>query len=109
MATDVDSIVKAILSEGAKQGGNTWDAIRKSAPLYVKAYAQNLADIAEGVAAEQISKKDAKMYVKNAKLLLVMGIANTSEIVLHSVQVFVDGVISILKGVINAKLPIPIL
>ncbi|MER8652906.1 MULTISPECIES: hypothetical protein [unclassified Mesorhizobium] len=102
-------LAKQILAQAAATGGETWGKIQKSAPLYVKSYAQSLVDIAAGVVAGEITKKDAKMYVQNAHLLLVMGIANTSHIILAQVQKFIDGVIATLKSAINAALPIAIL
>jgi hypothetical protein len=106
---NVSDLAKQILAQAASIGGETWGKIQQSAPLYVKSYVQSLADIAEGVVAGEITKKDAKMYVQNARLLLVMGIANTSHIILAQVQQFMDGVIATLKGAINAALPIAIL
>jgi len=106
---DVGALTGQILQQAATIGGETWDKIQKSTPLYAKAYVQSLADIAEGVVGGEITKKDAKMYVQNARLLLVMGIANTSHIVLSQVQKFMDGVIASLKTAINAALPIALL
>lgn len=103
------AIANQILAEAIKVGGATWTKIEKAAPLYVRGYAQSLIDIAEGVAAGEISKADAKMFVANAKLLLIMGIANTSHIILAQVQRFMDGVIKTLKTAINASLPVAIL
>jgi hypothetical protein len=109
MPIDVNGIWQQILASAATQGGTTWDSIKKSAPLYTKGYAQNLADIASGLAAGEITKADADMYVKNANLLLVMGVANTSHIVFDAVQKFFDSVIAISKTSINAALPVAIL
>lgn len=108
-AIDVNGIAAKILQEANNVGGDTWTRIRKSAPLYVRGYAQALADIAEGVKEGGISPDDRQMYVDNAELLLVQGIANTSQIVLVEVQKFIDGVLSLAKGFINSKLPVPIL
>lgn len=105
----VSDLAKQILSQAATIGGETWDKIKQSAPLYVKSYVQSLTDIAKGVVAGDITKKDAKMYVANARLLLIMGIANTSHIIFAQVQKFMDSVIATLKGAINAALPIAIL
>jgi hypothetical protein len=109
MAVNVASIANQILAEAAKLGGDTWTKIQKSAPLYIKGYAQSLADIATGVFKGEITKEDSIMYAKNATLMLVMGIANTSHIVLVQVQAFFDTVLSILKTAINAALPVPVL
>jgi hypothetical protein len=49
------------------------------------------------------------MYVKNARLLLIMGIANTAQIVMAQVQAFIDSVLKAVKGAINGMLPFPIL
>ena len=109
MAANVTSIANQILAEATKLGGDTWAKIQKSAPLYIKGYAQSLADIATGVLKGEITKKDSKMYAQNATLMLVMGIANTSHIVLVQVQAFFDTVLGILRTAINAALPVPVL
>ena len=106
---DAAGLANLILTEAIKTGGSTWTKIQKSAPLYVRGYARTLIDIAEGVAAGEITKKDAAMYVTNAGLLLVMGIANTSQIVLTQVQSFMDAVLAALKTAINGALPVAIL
>jgi hypothetical protein len=106
---DPGTIAKQILTAATNQGGATWASIQKAAPIYIRGYAQNLVDIATGVVANEISPADAKMYVENAQLLLVMGIANTSEIVLSAVQAFIDSVIGIVKDSINKALPVAIL
>jgi hypothetical protein len=102
-------IADVIIGEAVKIGGGTWTKIQKAAPLYIRGYAQTLANIAAGVARGEISKKDAAMYVRNARLLLVMGIANTSHIVLVQVQTFIDNVIKAVKASINGMLPVAIL
>jgi|SRR5713101_6948310 len=106
---DVSGIASQILKQASKLGGDTWTRIQKSAPIYVRGYAQALADIAEGVKKGEISESDGKMYAENAELLLVQGIANTSQIVLVEVQRLFASVLSVLKSSINAKLPVPIL
>lgn len=104
-----EAIASQILAEAIKVGGATWTKIEKTAPLYVRGYARSLEDIAAGVVSGEISKADARMFVANAKLLLVMGIANTSQIILAQVQSFMNGVIKTLKTAINASLPVAIL
>jgi hypothetical protein len=106
---DVDAIAKQIITAAVNQGGATWTAIQKAAPIYIKGYAQNLIDISAGVAAHEISPSEAKMYVQNAHLLLVMGIAHTTQIMLSAVQSFIDSVIGIVKSSINKALPVAIL
>ena len=49
------------------------------------------------------------MYVRNAHLLLVMGIANTTQIVMVQVQAFIDSVLKVVKASINGALPVAIL
>ena len=105
----VSELVDQILAQAAAVGGETWVKIRKSAPLYVKGYVQSLVDISDGVANDEMTKKDGKMYAQNARLLLDMGIANTSHIILIQVQKFMDGVIAALKATINGALRVPIL
>ena len=105
----LSGIGDVIIGEAVKIGGGTWTNIQKAAPLYIRGYAQTLANIAAGVARDEISKKDAAMYVRNARLLLVMGIANTSHIVLVQVQTFIDNVIKAVKASINGMLPVAIL
>lgn len=107
--SDASAIAKDILSRAIGVGGDTWGKIEKSAPLYINSYAQGLVDIAAGVSAGEISEADAKMYVANARLLLAMGIANTSEIVLSEAQQFMDDVLAALTQAINAALPVPLL
>jgi hypothetical protein len=103
------AIADQIIGQAIQTGGATWMKIQKAAPLYIRGYAQTLAEIAKGVAKGEISKADAKMYVRNAHLLLVMGIANTAQVVLVQVQTFIDGVLKTLKTSINATLPFPLL
>lgn len=105
----VESIATQILQEAARIGGQTWTSIKNAAPLYARGYAQSLVDIASGVASGDITKKDGEMYTRNALLILVQGIANVAQTILHAVQTLLNKVISILKGAINAALPIPIL
>jgi hypothetical protein len=109
MPVNVGAIANQILAEATNLGGDTWNKIQKATPLYVKGYVQSLADIAAGVSKGEITKSDAKMFVKNATLMLVMGIANTSHIVLVEVQTFINAVLGILKTAINAALPVPVL
>ena len=106
---DVTGIGYVIIQEAIRRAGGTWDSIRKAAPLYMRAYAQTLADIAAGVVRGEITKKDAAMYVRNARLLLIMGIANTTQTVLVQVQAFIDSVLKAVKASINGALPIAIL
>lgn len=108
----VDAIADEILAAAIGIGGETWQKVKKSAPIFVKAYAQSLVDIAAGVAqgpVTGISKADGKIFADNAKLLLVMGIANTNQILFAQVQKFINQVISIAKSAVNARLPIAIL
>jgi hypothetical protein len=110
MATiDVNGIAKQIILEAEKLGGDTWTRVQKAAPLYFRGYAQGLADIADGVRKGEITEEEAKIYAKNAQILLVQGITNTAQILLHQVQVFVDKILGVLKGAINSKLPVPLL
>src|SRR3981189_721227 len=111
MTTSVDakSIASQIISTATNQAGATWASIQKAAPSYIRGYAQNLADIAVGVEKGEITASDARMYAENAQLLLVMGIANTSQIVLSQVQALIDNVLNILKTSINAALPVKLL
>ena len=106
---DVNGIVKLIIDEAISTGGDTWNRIKKSMPLYTRGYAQNLADIAEGVASGEISAWDGAMYTQNAELILIMAVANTAQVIYFKVQQFINKVLSILKGAINSKLPVPLL
>lgn len=106
---DIPGIVNQFIVQATATGGDTWTRIQKSTPLYAHAYAQNLADIAQGVAKGEITPQDAKMYTQNAQLILVQSIANTSHIVLFEVQSFIDGVLGIIKTAINSRLPVPLL
>jgi hypothetical protein len=108
-AVDVTGIGNLIIQEAIRRAGATWISIQKAAPLYIKGYAQALADIAAGVVRKDITKKDAAMYVRNARLLLVMGIANTTQTVLVQVQTFMDNVLKAVKTSINGALPVAIL
>ncbi|MCW1992935.1 hypothetical protein ABIE85_008820 [Bradyrhizobium diazoefficiens] len=109
MATDVNSIIKQILDAASQRGGETWDKIKSGAPLYTKAYAQSLADIAEAVASGDMSVADGEAHAQTARLLLIQGFAFSSQVVLYEVQKFIDGVIQTLKDAINSKLPIALL
>ncbi len=104
-----DDIAKLILARAATVPGDTWDKIKRASKLYTTGYAQNLVDIAKGVADGDITPEEGKMNAQNAELLLAMGIANTEQITLVEVQQFFNDVIAILKTAINGKLPIPIL
>lgn len=104
-----DAIADLIINQAISAGGPIWKKIQKAAPLYIRGYAQTLANIAAGVARSEITKKDAPMYIRNAHLLLVMGIANTSQIVLIQVQTFFDNLIGALRASINGMLPIAII
>lgn len=109
MAINVGALGNTIINEAIRRGGGIWTKIQSGAPLYIRGFAQTLAGIAAGVAKGEISKKDAAMYVRNARLLLVMGIANTSPVVLIEVQAFIDGVLNAVRASINGALPIAIL
>jgi hypothetical protein len=105
----VEQIVAELLAKAAEIGGGTWNQIQKSAPIFVRGYARSLVDIARGVANGQITKSDGKMYEKNARLILVMGIANTAQVLFSAVQNLINAVINTLKTSINTRLPFPIL
>lgn len=109
MAINVGALGNTIINEAIRRGGGIWTKIQSGAPLYIRGFAQTLASIAAGVAKGDISKKDAAMYVRNARLLLIMGIANTSHVVLIEVQAFIDGVLNAVRASINGALPIAIL
>ncbi|WP_274630186.1 hypothetical protein [Arvimicrobium flavum] len=109
MKIDVNAIAAAILAEGAKTGGTIWEKVKKAAPLYVNGYASALADIATGVHKGEITKSDARMYLKDAQLLLAMGIAHTCQITLFQAQRFFNSVIAIVKTAVNTALPVPLL
>jgi hypothetical protein len=109
MPINVGVLGNTIINEAIRRGGSTWTKIQSAAPLYIRGFAQTLASIAAGVVKGEISKKDAAMYVRNARLLLIMGIANTSHVVLIEVQAFIDGAINAARASINAALPIAIL
>jgi hypothetical protein len=104
-----DDIGKQILAQAAAVPGDTWDKIKQASKLYVNGYAQNLVDIAQGVADGDITIDEAKTNAINAQLLLAMGVANTSEITLNAVQQFFNDVVGILKSAINSRLPVAIL
>ena len=106
---DLASIANQIISQATTIGGETWTKIQKSSPLYIRGFSQNLLDIAAGVLADEITKADAKLYLQNARLLLVQGIANTAQIMLVQVQKFIDSVLNIVKGAINTSLKVAIL
>ncbi|MHC4048970.1 hypothetical protein [Bradyrhizobium sp. 25ACV] len=109
MATDVNSIIQQILDAASLRGGETWDKIKSGAPLYTKAYAQSLVDIAEAVASGDMSVTDGEAHAQTARLLLIQGFAFSSQVVLYEVQKFIDSVIQTLKDAINSKLPIALL
>jgi hypothetical protein len=109
ITADLASIANQIIAQATTIGGETWTKIQKSAPLYIRGYSQNLLDIAAGVLANEITKADAKLYLQNARLLLVQGIANTAQIMLVQVQKFIDSVLNIVKGAINTSLKVAIL
>lgn len=109
MAVDINPIVKQILDTAADKGGEAWNKVQKGAPLYVKGYAQSLADIAEAVVSGDMTVEEGKSHAHTAELLLVQGLAFTSQVVLFEIQAFIDGVLATLKGAINAKLPVAIL
>jgi hypothetical protein len=102
-------IAKEILAGAAGKGGKVWVQIEKSTTFHVRAYSTLLVDVAAGVAAGDITKKEGKMLVENGRFLLFMGIANTTHVLLTEVQSFLNSVLSALKGAINARLPIPLL
>jgi hypothetical protein len=108
MATAGD-IGKLILAKAAQVPGDTWSKIEQATKLYINGYSQNLLDIAQGVVDGDITPDEGKLNATNAQLLLEMGIANTTEIVLNEVQQFINNVIGILKTAINSKLPVAIL
>ncbi|MBL8583653.1 MAG: hypothetical protein JNL61_15705 [Rhizobiaceae bacterium] len=108
----LDAVAREILNAAAEIGGETWVKIRKSAPIFVRAYAQSLLDIAAGVALgpkDGISKSDAKIFIQNARLLLIMGIANTNQILLVQAQKFIDRAIAAARAAVNKALPISLL
>jgi hypothetical protein len=100
-ANTAAGIGSLITQEAVRRGGSTWNSIQQAAPLYIRGYAQTLVEIAKGVARGEISNAKAKMYVRNAHLLLVMGIANVAQIVLVQVQA--------VRTSINGMLPIAVL
>ena len=106
---NVAALGNVIINEAIGRGGSTWTKIQSAAPLYIRGFAQTLASIAAGVAKGEISKKDAAMYVRNARLLLIMGIANTCQVVLIEVQTFIENVLNAVRASINGALPIAIL
>jgi len=106
---NVAALGNTIINEAISRGSSIWPKIQSAAPLYIRGFAQTLASIAAGVAKGEITKKDAAMYVRNARLLLVMGVANTCQVVLVEVQGFMDSVLNALRASINAALPIAIL
>ncbi|MDQ2632309.1 MAG: hypothetical protein M3Y78_01070 [Pseudomonadota bacterium] len=108
-AFDATGIGKLIIDEAIRRAGIVWENIRKAAPIYIRGFAQTLADVAAGVVKGEITKKDAAMFVRNARLLLIMGIANTTQTVLVQVQAFMDSVLKAVKSSINGALPIAIL
>jgi hypothetical protein len=108
-AIDVTKIGNLIIQEAIRRAGSTWESIKKAAPLFIKGYAQTLADIAAGVVRKDITRKDAAMYLRKARLLLVMGIANTTQIVLVQVQTFMVNVLKAVRTSINGALPVAIL
>lgn len=95
------SIAAAIVEAAASIGGDTWGQIRKSAPIFIRGYAQAIADIAAGVSRGDFSKHEARMYEQNARLLLVMGIANTNHILLFQAQRVIDEALKIVRTAIN--------
>ncbi len=106
---DVSSIAQKIIAEATKDAGAAWNKIKKTAPIFINGYAQNLADIASGVASGDIQQSDGKIYAQNARLMLDMGIAHTSQTTLSEIQTLMDNVLNTLKGSINAALPFAIL
>lgn len=104
-----NDIAADLISAAINISGDTWIRIQQSAPLYFKAYAQSLLDIAEGLHQGEISEADAKMYAETSRLVLVMAIANTSHIIFAKVQQFIDAVIDVARDAINSRLPVPIL
>lgn len=109
MDVDVDAIVKQILNAAAASGDHVWQGMKHGAPLYVKAYAQTIADIAKAVADGEMTKEQGEDHAQTAQLLLVQGIAFTSQVILSEAQKFIDGIIDTLKSAINAKLPVAVL
>lgn len=106
---NLNKLLNEFLDAAIEIGGETWEQIKTSTPLYAKGYLRSLADIAAGVVDGEITEDDAQMYVSNARLLLIMGIANTSHVVFVKVQAFIDRVLDTVKGAINDALPVPLL
>ena len=108
MAT-LKEIPGLILAEAASTGKSIWTKIESAMRLYVGGYVKNLADIARGLAAGDITKSGAKNNVINANFLFAQAVSNMSQILLVETQKLINKVIGLLKNAINSALPIAIL
>ena len=104
-----DDVAKIILGKAARAPGTIWGKIEPATKLYVRGYAQNLVDIAQGVKDGDITPEEAKLNVENAGALLDMAVANMAHVTLYEVQKFFDDVLTLVRSTVNAKLPIPVL
>lgn len=100
------SVATAILKAAASIGSETWSKIQQSAPIFIRGYAQALADIAAGVSHGDFTEDEARMYEQNARLLLVMGIANTNHILLVEAQKLIDEALNIVREAVNKSVGI---
>jgi hypothetical protein len=103
------SIARMILSQAVTTGGQTWTKISVATQIYARGYAQSLVDIAKGVADGDISVADGKLFARNSRFLFSQAVANMTQVALHQIQSFLDGVLGILKGGINDALGIALL
>lgn len=109
MTIDIDAIAHAILGQAAAIGGQTWTKIKNGATFYVRGYAQALASVATALTSGEITAAQARMHADNARIILMMGITNTSHIVLSQVQKFLNGVLDTVKDAINGALHVDLL
>jgi hypothetical protein len=109
MAIDLEKLANQFAGEAAKIPGQTWQKIKTGSAIFLKSYFQSLNDIAEEVAANRMTLDDGKSAAENARFLLDMGIAHSTQVTLNEIQKFLDSVLSTMKATINGALPIAVL
>jgi hypothetical protein len=112
MAIDANKIGKDLIAAAAQVAKDSWKDIEKSAKIFLRAYAQSIADIAKGIAQgpeKGISAGDGKVLAESAKVFLVMAMASLEHQTLVTAQRLVDATIAIVKDAINGAIGVDLL
>ena len=109
MGISVNDIVKIMVTQARTSAGQAWQTAGPIIEREIKEFGQELAEIAAGVAAGELTQDDARGFVTALGNTMVGAIAAAVNIAKAAVQQIINAALSAAKDAINAFVKFPLI